>query len=118
MELVGKNVLVVGTGISGVAAVKLLSTKSANIIFQDANLKITEQDILDKLPKSVKVKAIVCRHRRWNFCCSIVILHRADWSYSHRHPPRQQTDAACGGEGRVFQTGNHLCRGRNPQNCI
>ena len=59
MDLVGKSVLVVGTGISGVAAVKLLSTKRANIIFQDANVKIKEQDILDKLPKSVDVKVVV-----------------------------------------------------------
>ena len=59
MELVGKNVLVVGTGISGVAAVKLLSTKRANIIFQDANLKMKEQDILDKLPRNVEVKVVI-----------------------------------------------------------
>ena len=59
MDLIGKNVLVVGTGISGVAAVKLLSTKRANIIFQDANLKMQEQDILDKLPKNVEVKVVI-----------------------------------------------------------
>ena len=59
MDLVGKNVLVVGTGISGVAAVKLLATKRANIIFQDGNLKIKEQDILDKLPRNIDVKVII-----------------------------------------------------------
>lgn len=59
MDLVGKNVLVVGTGISGVAAVKLLATKRANIIFQDGNLKIKEQDILDKLPRNIDVKVVI-----------------------------------------------------------
>ena len=32
MGLLGKTVLVVGTGISGIAAVNLLATQSANII--------------------------------------------------------------------------------------
>ena len=59
MDLVGKKVLVVGTGVSGIAAVKLLSTKRANIIFQDGNLNIKEQDILDKLPKNIEVKVVV-----------------------------------------------------------
>ena len=37
MELSGKNVLVVGTGISGIGAVKLLNQVGANAILYDGN---------------------------------------------------------------------------------
>lgn len=59
MDLVGKNVLVVGSGISGVAAVKLLSREGARIIWQDGNKKLTVQEVKDKIPKNMDVKIII-----------------------------------------------------------
>lgn len=59
MDLVGKNVLVVGSGISGVAAVKLLSTEGASILLQDGNEKLTKQEIMDKLPRSLEMEVII-----------------------------------------------------------
>lgn len=59
MDLVNKNVLVVGTGISGIAAVKLLCTEGANVILQDSNQNLTAQDVLDKLPKSITIQVII-----------------------------------------------------------
>lgn len=59
MDLVGKNVLVVGSGISGVAAVKLLSTEGASILLQDGNEKLTKQEIMDKLPRSLEIEVII-----------------------------------------------------------
>lgn len=56
MDLVGKNVLVVGSGISGVAAVKLLSREGARIIWQDGNKKLKVQEVKDKIPKNMDVK--------------------------------------------------------------
>ncbi|MSS63034.1 UDP-N-acetylmuramoyl-L-alanine--D-glutamate ligase [Velocimicrobium porci] len=59
MDLVNKNVLVVGTGISGIAAVKLLCTEGAKVYLQDSNEALTEQAVLDKLPKSISVQVII-----------------------------------------------------------
>ena len=46
----GQKYLVVGSGISGIAAVKLLETQGAEVILYDSNEKLTEQDLKDKLP--------------------------------------------------------------------
>lgn len=54
-----KNVLVVGTGISGIAAVKLLSQKGANIILLEGNDKITASEIENKYDEALKVKLII-----------------------------------------------------------
>ena len=43
MGLSGKTVLVVGTGISGIAAVNLLATQSANIILLDGNTELSPE---------------------------------------------------------------------------
>lgn len=59
MDLVNKNVLVVGTGISGIAAVKLLCTEGANVFLQDSNEKLTAQEVLDKLPRSISIEVII-----------------------------------------------------------
>ncbi|MFW5651425.1 MAG: UDP-N-acetylmuramoyl-L-alanine--D-glutamate ligase [Acetivibrio ethanolgignens] len=59
MDLVGKKVLVVGSGISGIAAVKLLSTEGSEIILQDGNESLTKQEVLDKLPRSLEVTVII-----------------------------------------------------------
>ena len=50
----GQKYLVVGSGISGIAAVKLLETQGAEVILYDSNEKLTEQDLKDKLPADSK----------------------------------------------------------------
>ncbi|MFA9463858.1 MAG: UDP-N-acetylmuramoyl-L-alanine--D-glutamate ligase [Velocimicrobium sp.] len=59
MDIMDKKVLVVGSGISGLAAVKLLSNKGADIILQDGNASLSKQDIKDKLPKTLTLQIIV-----------------------------------------------------------
>ena len=54
--LQGKKVLVVGTGISGVGAVTLLHKMNACITVYDGNEKLTEKEVLKKLPAEVSVK--------------------------------------------------------------
>ncbi len=49
MELSGKNVLVLGTGISGIGAVKLLNQVGANAILYDGNESIKIEDVQNKL---------------------------------------------------------------------
>ncbi|MDF2474075.1 MAG: UDP-N-acetylmuramoylalanine--D-glutamate ligase [Anaerocolumna sp.] len=50
MDLEQKKVLVFGTGISGIAASKLLQQANADVILYDGNDKLTESDIRSKLP--------------------------------------------------------------------
>ena len=49
MELSGRTVIVVGTGISGIGAVSLLNKVGADVIIYDSNDKISKQDIQKKL---------------------------------------------------------------------
>lgn len=58
MDLTGKNILVVGTGISGIAAVTLLMHKNANIILYDSNENITKEEIQTKIPNDSKVELV------------------------------------------------------------
>lgn len=45
----GQKVLVVGSGISGIAAVKLLTGQGAEVILYDSNEKITQEQLWEKL---------------------------------------------------------------------
>ncbi len=49
MELSGRTVIVVGTGISGIGAVSLLNKVGAGVIIYDSNDKISKHDIQKKL---------------------------------------------------------------------
>ncbi len=51
MDFSGKRILIVGTGISGMGALKALSTVQADCILYDGNDKLTKEDILKKLPE-------------------------------------------------------------------
>lgn len=53
MNISGKTVLVVGTGISGVAAVKLLAEESAKIILMDGNAALEPEAIAAKFPRDI-----------------------------------------------------------------
>lgn len=59
MDLVDKKVLVVGSGISGIAAVKLLANEGADIILQDGNEKLSVHEVKDKLPRNLSVEVII-----------------------------------------------------------
>ncbi|MEG1742200.1 MAG: UDP-N-acetylmuramoyl-L-alanine--D-glutamate ligase, partial [Acetivibrio sp.] len=59
MDLVDKKVLVVGSGMSGIAAVKLLSNEGADIVLQDGNEKLSKQEVKDKLPKNLNVEIVI-----------------------------------------------------------
>ena len=45
MELKGRNIVIVGSGVSGIGAVELLMGMDANIYLYDGNTKITQEQI-------------------------------------------------------------------------
>jgi len=54
MNLINKNVLIVGTGISGVAAADLLSAEGAKVFLYDANAELVEAKVRERLkPETV-----------------------------------------------------------------
>lgn len=59
MKFTGKTVLVVGTGISGVAAVKLLASQSASIILMDGNAELDPAAIAEKFPPKIQYDLIL-----------------------------------------------------------
>ncbi len=59
MNFTGKTVLVVGTGISGVAAVKLLVSQSASVILMDGNASLDPAAIAEKFPPEVPYDLIL-----------------------------------------------------------
>ena len=61
MDLENKKVLVVGTGISGIAATKLLNRHNAEVVLLDSNEKLSEQDVRNKMPEDTKAQIIIGR---------------------------------------------------------
>ena len=59
MDLKGKKVVVVGSGVSGIGATKLLSDVGADTILYDGNDKLAPAAIRAKLPKDTKAEIIV-----------------------------------------------------------
>jgi len=60
MDLGNKTVLVAGTGISGIGAMKLLVKTNANLILYDGNTELTVEGIQEKLPETDKeIKIII-----------------------------------------------------------
>lgn len=59
MNFAGKTVLVVGTGISGVAAVKLLASQSASIILMDGNAELDPEAIAEKFSPEIQYDLIL-----------------------------------------------------------
>ena len=59
MELCNKKVVVVGTGVSGIGAVKLLAGTGAVIALYDGNEKADRNAIMAKLPENVEVELII-----------------------------------------------------------
>lgn len=56
MDLQGKKVLVVGSGISGIGAVEALNRAGAEPILFDSNEKLTTEEVAAKLPEGVKAR--------------------------------------------------------------
>ncbi|MBO5094793.1 MAG: UDP-N-acetylmuramoyl-L-alanine--D-glutamate ligase [Lachnospiraceae bacterium] len=56
MEYQGKNVLVVGLGISGIGAAKLLHLGGAHVILFDGNDKLTKEEVEKKLPEGMEAE--------------------------------------------------------------
>lgn len=59
MDLQGKKVLVVGSGISGIGAVEALNRVGAEAILFDSNEKLTTQEVAAKLPEGVKAQIVI-----------------------------------------------------------
>lgn len=59
MDIKHKKVLVFGTGISGMAAVKLLQQTEADITLYDGNANLNKEDIAAKLPNGFKGNIIL-----------------------------------------------------------
>lgn len=59
MDLSGKKVIVVGTGISGIGAVKLLCEVGAAVVLYDGNDKLDEQEIRSRFPEGVDADIVL-----------------------------------------------------------
>lgn len=55
----GQRVLVAGTGISGIAAAKLLLAQGGEVILYDGNTKLSKEKILEKFEKGAKVTVVL-----------------------------------------------------------
>ena len=59
MEVSGKNVLVFGSGISGVGAVKLLEKHGAKVVLYDGNEKLDREEVRKKLPEDTGAEIVI-----------------------------------------------------------
>ncbi len=59
MVVKNKNVLVFGTGISGIGAVGLLESEGANVILYDGNEKLEEDAVRSKLAEGSKAEIVI-----------------------------------------------------------
>lgn len=59
MEVSGKKVLVFGSGISGIGAVKLLEEQGAEVIIYDGNEKLDEREVAKKLESGSKARIVI-----------------------------------------------------------
>lgn len=59
MNLQGKKVIVAGSGISGMGAVRLLDRLDAQIILYDGNEKLTEEEVRARLPERAEPEIVL-----------------------------------------------------------
>ena len=59
MNFLNKNVLVYGTGISGISAVYLLESVQARVILYDENTKLAKEQVRKKLAKDSNAKIVL-----------------------------------------------------------
>ena len=75
MDAEGKKVLVVGTGLSGIAAAGLLLEKGLDVILYDGNEKLCEADIRAKSEKFEKLPIVIGKlNEELMMQCSIAVL--------------------------------------------
>ena len=67
----GKHILIVGSGMSGMGALKALSTVQANCMIYDGNESLTKEDILRKLPEGCHAEICIGKLNE-------DVLHRLD----------------------------------------
>ena len=59
IDLNGKKVIVVGTGISGIGSAGLLEANGAVPVLYDGNTKVTVEQVKEKLPKDSKAEVVI-----------------------------------------------------------
>ena len=59
MEFTNKNVLVFGTGISGISAANLLESVQAHVVLYDENIILKKEQVQEKLSKGSKAKIVL-----------------------------------------------------------
>lgn len=59
MDLSGKKVTVVGSGVSGIGAAGLLCRVGADVILYDGNENLTVEEVYAKLPEGVKARIVI-----------------------------------------------------------
>lgn len=59
MEVSGKKVLVFGSGISGIGAVKLLEKHGASVILYDGNEKLKKEEVAEKLNQGSEAEIVI-----------------------------------------------------------
>ena len=59
MDLQGKCVVVVGSGVSGIGAVKLLNQVGAEAVLYDGNEKLDASEVEARLPEGVKARVVI-----------------------------------------------------------
>ena len=59
-----KKIVVIGSGVSGVGAVKLLETAGAVPTLYDSNEKLTEAEVRGRLPEGSKCRIVWARFRK------------------------------------------------------
>lgn len=65
MEMKGQNIVIVGSGVSGIGAVELLMGMDANIYLYDSNAKLTEEQIRNKFNHDADVEIIIGDMPAW-----------------------------------------------------
>ena len=58
-DIIGKNVLVIGSGLSGVGSVRLLNQVGAVPVMLEENTKVTEDDIRAKLSQFLALRYLL-----------------------------------------------------------
>lgn len=59
IDLNGKKVIVVGTGISGIGSAGLLEANGAIPVLYDGNTNVTVEQVMEKLPKDSKAEVVI-----------------------------------------------------------
>ena len=66
MDVTGKKVLVFGSGISGIGAVKLLETHGAKVVLYDGNNALKAEEVKERLTPGSRAEVVI-GHSRKNF---------------------------------------------------